>query len=652
MSTLNLGILAHVDAGKTSLTERLLHTVGVIDEPGSVDAGDTRTDSLELERRRGITIRSAVVSFTVHDRTVNLIDTPGHPDFIAEVERALGVLDAAVLVVSAVEGVQAQTRVLWRTLHRLRVPTLLFVNKIDRAGARCPQVLAEIADRLTPAVLPMGAVTGAGSAAAGYHPYGPADRAFVARLAELVAEHDDTLLAAYVADEHGIGYARMRRALTAQTGQGRVHPVLFGSAITGAGVADLVDGLAELLPLPARRETGPAAGTIFKIERTASGERIAYLRMVAGTVRARDRLRLRRDGRSRPAGRITGLGVVEGSTLTPRPVVRAGEIGVLRGLTDVRVGDRVGTGPAGDGPRFPPPTLETVVVPVDPAQRGALHAALTRLAEQDPLIGLHHDDLAGELSLALYGEVQQEVLAATLAEEAGIAVTFRDSATIHVERLAGTGAAVEIVHTPSNPFVGTVGLRIAPGAVGSGLRFRLGVEPGSMPPAYLRAVEEAVRDTLRQGLHGWQVVDCTVTVTHSGYVSMISTARDFRLLTPLVLMDALRRAGTVVHEPVHRFRLELPADAVGPVLPVLARLRATPGAPVPDRGSWVVTGELPAAEAHGLYQQLPGLTRGEGVLETTFAGYRPAPPPAPYRPRVDHNPLNRKEYLLHVVRRV
>src|SRR5512134_1639910 len=156
MRTLNLGILAHVDAGKTTLTERLLYAAGVIDEVGSVDAGTTQTDALALEHQRGITIRSAVASFTVGDVQVNLIDTPGHPDFIAEVERALSVLDGAVLVISAVEGVQAQTRVLMRALQRLRIPTLLFINKIDRRGARDEELLRGIAERLTPAIIPMG----------------------------------------------------------------------------------------------------------------------------------------------------------------------------------------------------------------------------------------------------------------------------------------------------------------------------------------------------------------------------------------------------------------------------------------------------------------------------------------------------------------
>src|SRR5437660_3729676 len=180
MRTLNLGILAHVDAGKTTLTERLLYAAGVIDEIGSVDDGSTQTDYLPLERQRGITIKSAVVSFVLGDVAVNLIDTPGHPDFIAEVERVLSVLDGAVLVISAVEGVQSQTRVLMRTLQRLRIPTLIFVNKIDRGGADAERVLQAIADKLTPAIVPMGSAFELGSRGATSMPYGVGDAAFAA----------------------------------------------------------------------------------------------------------------------------------------------------------------------------------------------------------------------------------------------------------------------------------------------------------------------------------------------------------------------------------------------------------------------------------------------------------------------------------------
>ena len=198
MRTLNLGILAHVDAGKTSLTERLLHTAGVIDEIGSVNAGSTQTDTLALERQRGITIKSAVVSFSIGDVTVNLIDTPGHPDFIAEVERVLSVLDGTVLVISAVEGVQAQTRVLMRALQRLRIPVLIFVNKIDRGGAGYGRVLRGIAERLTPAIIAMGSAHGLGSHGAGFTPSGAGDDAFAARLADVLTARNERLLAAYV----------------------------------------------------------------------------------------------------------------------------------------------------------------------------------------------------------------------------------------------------------------------------------------------------------------------------------------------------------------------------------------------------------------------------------------------------------------------
>lgn len=665
MRTLNLGILAHIDAGKTSLTERLLHAAGVIDEIGSVDDGSTQTDSLALERQRGITIKSAVVSFAIGDTTVNLIDTPGHPDFIAEVERVLSVLDGAVMVVSAVEGVQAQTTVLMRALRRLRIPTLVFVNKIDRRGARYEHSLRGIAEKLAPSAIAMGTADGLGSSGARFTPYDRTDAGFTARLAELLADHDDALLAAYVEDDGAVPYDRLRAQLTAQTGRALVHPVYFGSAITGAGVDALTAGIRELLPAARGDADGPVSGTVFKVERGAAGEKIAYVRMFSGTVRTRDRVPF---GEGDREGKVTAIGVFEHGSAVRSASVAAGRIGRLWGLADVRIGDPVGEAPRPAAPHghFAPPTLETVVVPSGPADRGELHLALTQLAEQDPLIDLRQDDIRKEVSVSLYGEVQKEVIQATLADDFGIDVTFRETTTICVERPAGSGSAFEIIDKPPNPFLATVGLRVDPAPVGSGVAFRLEVELGSMPYAFFKAVEETVRTTLQQGLHGWQVPDCTVTMTHCGYwprqshahgtfdKSMSSTAGDFRNLTPLVLMDALRRAGTTVCEPVHRFRVDsLPSDALGSLLPLLARLRAVPGAPVAlGSSAYALEGDIPAAHVHALQLQLPTLTSGEGVLESAFDRYEPVQGTPPDRPRTDHDPLNRDEYLLRVVRRV
>jgi ribosomal protection tetracycline resistance protein len=657
--TLNLGIVAHVDAGKTSLTERLLFAAGVIDEIGSVDDGSTQTDTMALERQRGITIKTAVVSFAVGDVTVNLIDTPGHPDFIAEVDRTLSVLDGAVLVISAVEGVQPQTRVLMRALQRLRIPVLMFVNKIDRGGAGYERVLDAISARLSSAAIAMGAVGGLGTRQAEYRPFGAADAGFTGRLAWLLAEHDDALLAAYVHDEQ-VPYRRLRAGLAAQTRRALVHPVFFGSAITGAGTDRLADGITELLPAAAGDAEAPASGTVFKVERGPSGEKVAYVRMFSGALRVRDRLPIRNR-----AERVTAISVFDRGSAIGRERVAAGQIGKVHGLAGVRIGDVIGAPRPGRQRHFSPPTLETVVVPGRPSDSGALHAALSQLAEADPLINLRQDDIRREISVSLYGEVQKEVIQATLAGDFGLGVSFRDSTVVCIERPAGTGVAVDRVKEPGNPFLATVGLRIDPEpepAPGAGVRFRLEIEPGALPLAFLRAVEETVHRTLRQGLHGWQVTGCTVTMTHSGYCprqshaharfdkSMSSTGADFRGLTPLVVMDALLRAGTHVYEPVQRFRLEVPADTAGSVLPVLARLGAAPDVPAMT-GSWcAVEGDIRAARVRELEQRLPGLTRGEGVLECAFGHYERVRDRVPSRPRSDHNPLDRKEYLLRVTR--
>lgn len=654
MHLLNLGILAHVDAGKTSLTERLLHSVGVIDEIGRVDDGNTQTDTLALERRRGITIKSAVVSFAIDDVTVNLIDTPGHPDFIAEVERVLGVLDGAVLVVSAVEGVQAQTRVLMRTLQRLRIPTLVFVNKIDRRGAGHEGVLRAISERLTPSAVPMGTPAGLGTRAARFTPgLGPA-------ALDVLADHDDDLLSAYVEDT--VSEARLRAALAARTRQALVHPVYFGSAVTGAGVDELIAGIKELLPAAGGDPDGPLSGTVFKVERGPAGEKVAYARMFSGTLRTRDRIPF---GDAREDGRITAVSVFDHGTDVRRDTVPAGRIAKLWGLADIRIGDSLGEPRKAYGHFFAPPTLETVVVPGPHTDGGALHLALTRLAEQDPLIGLRHDEVRRETSVSLYGEVQKEVVQATLADEFGLEVTFRETTPLCIERPAGTGTAVEFIKKDANPFLATVGLRVDPAPPGSGVGFLLEVELGSMPYAFFKAIEDTVRDTLGQGLHGWQVADCTVTMTHCGYwprqshshqgfdKSMSSTGADFRGLTPLVLVEALKRAGTQVYEPMHRFRVEAPADTLGALLPVLAALRAVPQTTETRGDLCVLEGVVPADRVHELEQRLPGLTRGEGELESGFDHYAPVTHgTSPCRPRTDNNPLNRKEYLLNVTRRV
>jgi ribosomal protection tetracycline resistance protein len=605
--TLNLGILAHVDAGKTTLTERLLYAAGVIDEVGSVDKGTTRTDSLALEQQRGITIKSAVVSFPIDGVTVNLIDTPGHPDFIAEVERVLSVLDGCVVVLSAVEGVQPQTRILMRALERLDVPTLLFVNKIDRAGADPERVLDEIEKRLTPEIVPMGSVAGLGTRAASFAAFGSAD------------------------DE----LAERARA-------GELHPIFFGSALTGAGVAEVMGGIAQLLPARACEADGPLSARVFKIERGPAGDRIAYTRVFSGAVRVRDRF---------DAGKVTALRVFANGDAVQRDEVQAGEIAKLWGLAEIQIGDWLGEPRRGPEHHFAPPTFESVVAPADPADGQRLRVALGQLAEQDPLIDVRQDDTRGEISVSLYGDVQREVVEATLADEYGLEVEFHETTTICIERPTATGEAVELLNTPSNPFHADLGLRIEPAAPGSGVEVRVdgGVDPRDAPlyifktfDSFAEHMDEYVRLALEEGLFGWQVTDCVVTVTKIGYSladgppsrrGPMPTASDLKSLTPLVLGQALEKGGSAVCEPVFRIAAEVPTGAIGPVLAALGRLSAGAATPSPRGELSVLETALPASRVQDLRRQLPGLTGGEGVLEAEFAGYRPVTGEPPVRRR-------------------
>ncbi|WP_405887354.1 tetracycline resistance ribosomal protection protein Otr(A) [Streptomyces sp. NBC_01136] len=624
MHTLNIGILAHVDAGKTSLTERLLFHAGAIDRLGSVDAGDTRTDDGEIERRRGITIRSAVAAFTVGDVQINLIDTPGHADFIAEVERALEVLDGAVLLLSAVEGVQAQTRVLMKTLRRLGLPTLLFVNKVDRAGAREAGLLDDIRRRLTPHVVPLTDVRDIGTSHASVVPH-PLDE----RAAGTLAEVDADVLAAVV-DGPAPTPDELTAALAARTADGSLHPVHFGSALGGQGVAELVEGLVRLAPRPPATDSAKPRdtvlaepqGTVFAVRPGPGGERTAYLRLYAGEVTLRQRLTFTRretDGRTTQIpGRARELEVVG------RPgtgTLTAGNIAALRGVHGIRVGDRLGE-VTDRAPQFAAPTLETLVRARQPAQAAPLRSALLALADQDPLMHAR-PTASGGTALLLYGEVQKEVLADTLAQDFGIEADFEPSRVRFLERPDGTGEAYEEIQRHGHTgFWATVGLRIEPGPRGSGGAFTYETELGALPRAFHQAIEDTARSALVTGLHGWTVTDYKVTLTRSGFDSVLSTAADFRGLTPVVLRRALERAGTRVYEPYHAFEVELPLDALAPVTAHLASRGAEFGETTGGRTSWLVTGELPARRVREIELRLPGLTHGEGVWWSRPAGDR------------------------------
>ncbi|WP_212754219.1 elongation factor G [Nakamurella aerolata] len=672
---LTLGIVAHVDAGKTSLTERLLYDAGVTDRLGSVDAGTTRTDSMDVERRRGITVRAAVTSLPIADLDVTIVDTPGHPDFITEVERSLTVLDAAVLVLSAVEGVQPQTVVIFKALQRIGVPTVVFVNKLDRSGADLARTVAAIRRRLTPRLVALNAASGQGTQSVAVQPLSLTSEPVL----EAVAEQDEALLRAWADGEHP-GTGAVRKALRRAVAAGTLTPVCAGSAITGAGVDGLRSAIRQLLP-PAPRPAGPLAATVFAVDHDDRGRR-SWLRLWAGELSARQLVSVA----GRRPERVTEVTVSRPRDAdgTDRQRATAGQVAAVRGPSALRIGDSIGQPPARRRHRFSAGVLQTLVTPVDPRRRGALFAALTQLAHEDPLIGLRLDQTdpdAPRAAVAVHGEVQREVIATVLAERFGVTARFSELSVICLERVRGSGEAAEWLNRNGNPYLAGIGLRIDPAPVDHGVRFDPGVQRGNLPPAFIAATEEGVRAALQQGRFGWQVTDCTITMTASGYCprqshrhqkfnkAMSSVGADFRLLAQVVVMTALRRAGTTVCQPVDAFELTVPTDRIAAMVKALGRsgaqldagaagtavpAAAEPAGDAADIGGQddvTLTGLIPTAAVPELMRGLPDLSGGEAVFASELACYQPVSdrrPPARKRSGVD--PANREQWFRAIPR--
>ena len=568
MKIVNIGIVAHVDAGKTSLTERILFETNVIDKIGRVDQGTTQTDSLDLEKRRGITIKASVVSFFVQDLKINLIDTPGHADFIAEVERSFSVLDGAILVFSAVEGIQAQTKFLMAILMQLRIPKIIFVNKIDRMGAQSHTLIQQIKEKLTPWVIPLSTPQNLGTKQASIVENSFSrvqEPGFLEACIELLAQNDEQLLAAYVNDE-AMTEAQVLNALTSQIKDAMVYPIFFGSAMTGVGVTELLGGVARFFPANRGAEQAPLSAVVFKIEREAAGEKIAYVRVFSGSIQVREEVsvRSRKDASAGETAtyKVKKLHLFRQGKTVQTPKVGAGEFCKVWGFKDIRIGDIVGEW--SDGIRdlhFVAPQMEAQIEAQEPEQNHRLYQALVELAEEDPLIKVSKDTFHHEIYLRLFGEVQKEVIEAMLLEDYGLAVRFSATRVICIEKPSGTGQAVEVMGAEGNPFAATVSFRVEPAATGSGICYSLEVQLGSLPLPLHRAIEETILATLQQGLYGWEVTDTAVILTHTGYSSVATTASDFRNLVPLVLMDALAEAGTAVYEPLNQFELTAPLDA-------------------------------------------------------------------------------------------
>ncbi|WP_244209150.1 GTP-binding protein [Paenibacillus ferrarius] len=652
VSRRNVGIFAHVDAGKTTTTEHLLYHSGRIRALGSVDSGTAQTDSMDVERERGISVRSATTAFSWKETFINLVDTPGHVDFLSEVERSLRVMDGAILIVSAVEGVQSQTEMIWHALQSLKIPTLLYVNKMDRIGADPARVLQEIHKQLTPMAVPIYAplgiedtFRGAVNVLAEGAPSAPTPGFDLAAAVEKLSELDEPLLSSYI-EGVPIPAREVKTTLQRYARQGMAYPLLVGASSKGIGIEELMEAILDYLPGPSGSAEQPLSAVVFKVERDKTMGRMAYVRVYEGTIRNRDTLFNATRGVEE---KVTQIRKIDGRRAEDIGLVAAGDIAAVCGLTQVRIGDVLGRSDAvPPAPRLAVPLLTVQVHAQSDAQYPALVAALQELTDEDPLLDLQWIQEERELHVKVMGTIQLEILTSLLDSRFGLQARFDQPSVIYKETPSKSGEGF-IAYTMPKPCWAILRFQIEPGEPGSGLVYQSLVRGEQLLAQYQNEVERRVPEALQQGLLGWEVTDLKVTLTYGEHHVWHTHPLDFAVATPMGLMQGLAETGTKLLEPMLQVRITVPEVYGGKVLSDLVQMRAIFDPPQISGDRFVVEGRLPAATSLDYPVKLSAMSGGRGVITSSFGGYQPSPPDVQAeRKRRGVNPLDQSKYILAV----
>jgi elongation factor G len=648
----NLGILAHVDAGKTTLTERILYATGTTHKRGEVHDGTTVTDFDSQERDRGITIFAAAVSCAWDGYWINLIDTPGHVDFSDEVERSLRVLDGAVVVFNAVAGVEPQSESVWRQADRHGVPRIAFVNKMDRVGADLDAAVTSIQKRLHPTPLVVHLPIGTEDAFTGVVDLvrmralhwiddtmdeGPIPEALLAEaqrrrrmLEEAVAERHSAALEEFCTDST-VSPATLTAALRDLTHSGDVVVVLCGSAYRNRGVEPLLTAVVEYLPSPVdvRRPAdpeAPLAALVFKVVATATG-RLTYVRVYSGTIRKGMEVL---DVGARRTERVARILRVRADRHTELEDATAGDIVAVVGPKNARVGASLCT-PSAPVLLEPPKVADPVVSVAVEARRATdtqrLATALAQLVDEDPSLTVRNDPETGQTLLSGLGELHLEVAVEKIRRSRGLEIGVGRPEVAYRETVASGVSGVLYRHVKQDGGAGQfahVVLDVEPFDDGD-FEFRSTVTGGRVPREYIRAVEAGCRDALSEGpLGGHPVTGLRVTLTDGATHQKDSSDLAFRIAGRLGLREALRGCVMALLEPVSEVAVAVPEDAVGGVLGDLAVRRGRVTASTTRTGTVTITATVPLAELFGYADRLRSRTHGRGTFTAQLAGYAPA----------------------------
>ena len=602
---LNIGLLAHVDAGKTTLTESMLYLSGSVRKLGRVDQGNTHTDFMEIEKRRGISVRAASAYLSWKGQPVNIIDTPGHSDFSAEVQRSIRAMDIAVIVVSASDGVQSQTEVFWNALSTAKIPVLFFVNKMDSAGADVEKTLEDIREIL-------GAVSI------------PSSLNEKEEIVEILCGSNDILLEKYL--EYGIDSVDRDNLLefySKSFWKREICPYVTGSALLGEGVGQLLDLILTLAVSKKDEEEGDFSAVIFRLRQDSLLGRVAYARLFSGTLKNRDLVYNVNTGCYE---KVVQIKKVMGSKEIDTGKASAGEIVAIYGLSRSRNGDVLGSlSNIKPEINIASPTIRVSVTPQSDKNYPALVEAVGQLSAEDPLIEVIWEKGSRELILSVTGKLQIEVIETILKEKYLIDVIIGSPQVIYKERPSCRGYG-SVEYTMPKPCWAVLRFEIEPLPIGSGMVFESKVRDDKIFTKYQLQVEQTIPEALRQGPKGWQVTDLKINLVGGEHHIVHTHPMDFILATPIGIMDALMNTGTDLIEPMNRFRLTYPEETTGKVISEIIGMRGTFDPPSIKKGFAVMECRAPVAESVDFSARISSITGGRGLMNIYFDGYEVCPP--------------------------
>ncbi len=664
----NIGILAHVDAGKTTLTEQILFVSGVIRKPGSVDNGTTQTDWLPIERSRGISVRSAGTAFIRNNERINLLDTPGHVDFAGEVERCLLALDGVILVVSAVEGIQSHTENLWRAIENLRLPVIIFVNKIDRAGSSYDELLQSFSENLPCETARRFISLNRPLNEAGMDCSVQPEPFLWDKMTDTASEFDNELMRTYLADGD-LTPEQIKNSFRECVFRKEIIPVLCGSAKLGVGITALLDAVTDYMPKSDKKSINRLSAYVYKIEHDALMGKIAHVRMFGGELNVRDRVSPYKEpdiydpsenteknsnaafssytSDSDAEDKISQIRQFSGQKYSDISSIKEGDIAALCGLRSFKAGDFIGNVRLPSNYKLANPFLSVRVIPKNKDQLSPLMTALGELTDEDPLLSCKWEKTEREILISITGEIQLEVISALLKDRYGLSADFSPPSVIYKETPAKCGYGYE-AYTMPKPCWAVVRLYFEPLPRGSGVVYDGGHIPSNkLFYKYQTHIRRSFFESLEQGLYGWEVTDFKATLADGEHHTIHTHPLDFFVATPMAVMNGLSNTGTILLEPYLRVRINADESLTGRIISDILFMRGQFDSPVIKKNSVTIEASLPVESSLGYPVKLQSLSGGKATFYSGFEGYRECPTGlGKTAPRRGINPLDRAKWIL------